>query len=239
MSDASAPWCLDDAVFIRPDNPPDSQWLWERLSEATPEIRSHVARGGLSIGHTAGQAALFATAAAAIDKVPALAEIVKDRVRHIHVLTAPPGCDISHSEPHWADRIFISIPERSDRVGALRLAENVIHEAMHLHLTVYEHNRPLVRDLIGQIHSPWRQAPRPYGGVLHGLFVFTCLREYFARLSQDQELVAVRHICRRLQEIGAEIAQIDIKHLSAGLTDAGQALAVHLLQGTSSPSKTE
>ena len=71
MSDALAPWCLDDTVFIKPDNPPDFQWLWERLSEATPEIRSHVAQGGLSIGHAAGQAELFATAAAAIDKVPA------------------------------------------------------------------------------------------------------------------------------------------------------------------------
>jgi HEXXH motif-containing protein len=229
MSDASGPWCLDDAVFIKPDNPPDFQWLWERLSEATPEIRSHVAQGGLSIGHATGQAALFAAAAAAIDEVPALAEIVRARVRHVHVLKAPPGYDISHSEPHWTDRIFISIPEHSDSVGALRLAENVIHEAMHLHLTVCEHKRPLVRDLIGQIHSPWRQTSRPYGGVLHGLFVFACLREYFVRVQQDRDPAADRHIRRRLEEIDAEIVQIDIERLVIGLTDAGQALAIQLL----------
>jgi HEXXH motif-containing protein len=239
MSDASVPWRLDYTVFARPDDRPDVLWLWARLSEATSKIRSHVGQGGLTLGDADGQAALFAAAAGAIDEVLTLAEIVRARVRHVYVLKAPPGYDISHSEPYWTDRIFISIPERSDRVGALRLAENVIHEAMHLHLTSSEHNRPLVRDLIGRIHSPWRQTPRPYGGVLHGLFVFACLREYFARLPADGEPAGVRHIRRRLQEIDAEIAHIDIDRLAVGLTDAGQALAVHLLARHSPPSKME
>src|SRR5436190_5840778 len=179
--DAAAPWRLDATVFA-PDDQPGIEWLWERLSEATPEIRSHIAQGDLTVGDVGGQGPLFAAAAAAIDEVPELAKIARVRIRHVHALWAPPGYDISHSEPHWIDRIFISIPERSDEVGALRLAENVIHEAMHLHLTIYEHKRRLVRELTCQIHSPWRQTPRPYGGVLHGLFVFACLREYFAQL---------------------------------------------------------
>ena len=229
MLDASAPWRLDHTVFTRHADPSDAHWLWQLVSQATPEIRSHVAQGNLTVGNAGAHTTLFAAAAALIDEVPTLAEIVRARVRHIHILRAPPSYDISHSEPYWVDRIFVSIPERSDRIGALRLAENVIHEAMHLHLTDFEQNTPLVSDLIGEIPSPWRQTSRPYGGVLHGLFVFACLREYFAQLPQDRELVSVRHIRQRLQDINAEIAQIDIECLTTGLAEAGKDLAAHLL----------
>jgi HEXXH motif-containing protein len=234
MSTTSPPWCLDDTIFANPSSRPDAEWLWRLLSTPTPAILSHVEQGGLVINATYDQPALFIAAAAAIDEVAGLADIVRARVRHVHTLKAPPGYDISHSEPHWHDRIFVSIPERPDRVGALRLAENVIHEAMHLHLTIFELGTPLVRDLKAEIYSPWRQSLRAYSGVIHGLFVFACLREYFSRL-QDSEVAPSRHIRQRLKDIDADIAQIDIDRLIAGLAAAGVALATNLLARFSPP----
>jgi HEXXH motif-containing protein len=234
MSDAYAPWCLDDKNFVSPDRRLDSEWLQKLVSKPVPGILSHVEKGGLVVTTAYVQPALFTAAAAAIDEVADLADIVRARVGHVHTLKAPPGFDISHSEPLWHDRIFVSVPERTDRVGALRLAENVIHEAMHLHLTVFEQDAQLVRDLKAEIYSPWRQSLRSYGGVIHGLFVFACLREYFARLPQNLEADARRHIDQRLRDIDAEIAQIDISRLNVGLAAAGRALAAKLL-GRSGP----
>jgi HEXXH motif-containing protein len=237
MPNASPPWCLDDTLFSNRARRPDAEWLCRLRSKPVPRILSHVEQGGLLVDTICSKPALFTAAAAAIDEVADLAHIVRARVRHVHTLKAPPGYDISHSEPHWHDRIFVSIPERSDRVGALRLAESVIHEAMHLHLTVFEKNSPLVRDLKGEHYSPWRQSLRSYSGVIHGLFVFACLREYFIRLpsKRDADADADCHIRQRLRDIDAEIAQIDISCLSAGLAAAGVALAASLLERRSPP----
>jgi HEXXH motif-containing protein len=225
MLDTAAPWYLNELEFTETESKADRAWLWERLSETPRKIRSYVVRYGLNVGRTCGEIEVFDHATAAINEVPDLALIVRARVNHIHALEAPPEYDISHSEPKWEDRIFVSVPERSDGIAALRLAESVIHEAMHLHLTLFEHGSPLVHDAMGEIHSPWRGAPRPFLGVLHGLFVFACLHEYFARLSLDREPAATRHIDRRLTEIKNEIAQIDIGGLSLGLTAVGKSLA--------------
>jgi hypothetical protein len=75
-----------------------------------------------------------------IDREPSLAAICAQLVEEIHLLQSEPGYDVSHSEPRWRRRIFVSIPDRADGVGALRLAENIIHEAMHLQLTVLNRN---------------------------------------------------------------------------------------------------
>jgi HEXXH motif-containing protein len=228
MPMASAPWRIDDGVFTEPEERKDALWLWERLSDATPDIQSHIAEGGLTTGDAHGRATLFAAAAGAIDAVPDLAGIVRTRVGHVHVLAAPPGYDISHSEPRWADRIFISVPERSGGVGALRLAESVIHEAMHLHLAEVENAAPLVKDFRSLMPSPWRAEARSIQGVLHGLFVFACIAAYFSEMLRcaAKSPVSRSYIRDRLSAIQDEIARVDMALLTAGLTPHGCKLAV-------------
>jgi HEXXH motif-containing protein len=223
------PWILDDTIFAPISISADRKWLGKRLSKTSPEIKSRLAREGLVPGEVNGGMPFFVAASDAIEQVSDLAEIIMARVAHIHILESPPGYDISHSEPFWPNRIFVSIPERPDQVGALRLAESIIHEAMHLHLTFFELKTPLVRDLIGQIQSPWRKAPRPYGGVLHGLFVFVCLREYFIRIANAPDAAGGRHLHQRVDEIDADINQIEFEQLAPGLTDAGRALLTRLM----------
>ena len=99
--------------------------------------------------------------------LPDLSAIVSDVVAALHPLAAEPGYDISHSQPRWRSRIFVSFPERDDEVGALRLAESVVHEAMHLHLTNEEARTPLVAKSLEHSYSPWRGTARAVGGVGH------------------------------------------------------------------------
>lgn len=226
MLDSRAPWVLDRTVF---DGARRRDWLRKLISEGSPEIWDHVAHSGLTASHSSSSVQLWATAELAIDSVPELSAIVRARVRHIHVITAPRDYDISHSEPFWEDRIFVSVPERCDGVGAVRLAENIIHEAMHLHLTAFEDVTPLVKDPPFETYSPWRESNRPLTGVLHGLFVFACLREYFCRLSANSDPIVALHVEQRIRDIYAQLAQVDFEFLLSGLTGAGRALVGRIL----------
>jgi HEXXH motif-containing protein len=158
---------------------------------------------------------------------PSLAATIVRVVDDIHLLRAASAYDVSHSEPRWRRRIFVSVPERSDELGELRLAESVVHEAMHLHLTNSEAAEPLVTEFRRTMKSPWRAEPRSYQGVLHGLFVFTCLETYFCGISSiiGNRGAAALHLKKRLDEIRGEVAGLNIRELSGGLTSAGVDLA--------------
>jgi HEXXH motif-containing protein len=158
---------------------------------------------------------------------PSLAATSAQVVGDIHLLRAARGYDVSHSEPRWRRRIFVSVPERVDDIGALRLAESVVHEAMHLHLTNHEIAEPLVMEFRRRMKSPWRAEPRSYQGVLHGLFVFSCLETYYRGIAStvEKEEGIARHRQGRVDEIQAEVASLDLAQLRGGLTFRGAALA--------------
>jgi len=223
----AAPWRLDGSeARARIAHP--YTWISTRVSPPPPEIATELSGRGLEAWHrTEAPTSLLRRAALWIGLEPSLAAISAQVVGDIHLLCAAPGYDVSHSEPRWRRRIFVSVPERSDDLGALRLAESVMHEAMHLHLTNHEIAVPLVTEFRRCMKSPWRAEPRSYQGVLHGLFVFTCLETYFrgiASMIGDDEGTA-RHRQSRLDEIRTEVASLDLAQLCSGLTFAGAALA--------------
>jgi len=159
--------------------------------------------------------------------VPSLLSLVERSVAEVHLLSAEANYDISHSEPHWRSRIFVSTPERTDSIGALRFAESIIHEAMHLNLTNTEDITPLVSDFQSQMPSPWRAEARSIQGIMHGLFVFTCLTAFFRRILEaefDQHACRA-HIHTRLSEIQSQMALLDLMGLTPGLTARGAKLA--------------
>lgn len=199
--------------------------LSRRVSAIPDELLLAVEEDGLRAASVAELRGLLPSAQAWLSKVPDMERLVLDVVGDIHPLVAEPGYDVSHSQPQWRERIFVSCPERSDEVGALRLAESVIHEAMHLHLTNEEEISALVAVPTGKAHSPWREGVRPVQGVIHGLFVFTCIRYFSRALSSRTRLSeeTSRYVEGRLATIDDEIAQVDVEVLSRSLTDRGRA----------------
>lgn len=182
------------------------------LEPSGPEIASAVSR-------------LFEQAVGLIAQVPDLHQAVEAVVRHVHPLEAPPGYDVSHSEPRWRTTIFVSVPERRDIVGALRLAESIAHEGMHLHLTEWESAGALVADTETTLHSPWRGTARPAQGVLHGTFVFVCIVAFLSRLPASVLGPSGRdHVARRLGEISAELRAVEPRKLRSVLTPRGARL---------------
>lgn len=132
---------------------------------------------------------LMQTAIDALAPVEGLAEPVGCLVRSCTVLEAEPGFDMSHSTPDLPRSIFVSVPGPDERDAVFRLAESIIHEAMHLQLTLVESVVPLVKTNEAVAFSPWKRSDRPVQGLLHGSM---CLQSS-ARRSQH----SLRPIRRR------------------------------------------
>ena len=167
-----------------------------------------------------------------ISTVPSIHATIALYLRALHILRAP-GCeyDISHSDPDLPFSIFVSVPD-SPKEGRLRLAESIIHECMHLQLTMIEAAFPLVNDHKAKLFSPWQQASRPLTGILHGLYVFTVIFEFLFVLERNGHLTSNEraHAIKRRDEISREVRQIASIFTIPGLTSAGYNLALFLFR---------
>jgi len=153
---------------------------------------------------------------------PGLESVIRRCVKEIIILKAPSDAfDVSHSEPRWPTRIFVSIPSSSTVVN-LRVAEAIVHEAMHLNLTFLERQKPLISSA-KKLYSPWRDEPRPISGVVHGLYVFACIHRFFEYLLVKTLLDcgSSEHIKRRLSEIKDEFRVVDYAALLDFLAPPG------------------
>ena len=68
-----------------------------------------------------------------------------------------------------------------------RLAENIVHEALHLQLTLVDTIEPLVIDdpNEAQVFSPWRNEPRNVLGLVHAVYVFGNIRHFWKRVAAE------------------------------------------------------
>jgi uncharacterized protein len=63
------------------------------------------------------------------------------------------------------------------------LADSLIHEHRHQKLYLIQREVKLFEVDAPLVRSPWREDPRPPSGLLHAIFVFVCLYEYWKYLS--------------------------------------------------------
>jgi 2OG-Fe(II) oxygenase superfamily len=223
---APAPWDLfapDGAQSV-----PFELTIVDRLSKLPVELANVLASDGFQFwDYSNAPLDLIKNAARWIDRVPGVSSVCSRVIGELHLLRAEPGYDVSHSEPRWRRKIFVSIPERYDEIGEVRLAESLIHEAMHLQLTDFEAVEPLVSNYVVEMPSPWKSDARPFQGVLHGLFVFACISEYFTQILRalPSDGLINAHCKQRIMEIAAEVRSIDLGELSGGLTAKGVSLA--------------
>jgi len=197
-----------------------------RVTPVPQGIVNEIERAGLRIRNSTAQlsGSLLVQAARWIDCVPQVGSLCVELMQQMYLLQADEGYDISHSEPQWPRSIFVSIPDRVDAVGALRLAESIIHEVMHLQLTDFEQKVALVANFETKLHSPWRTEDRPVQGVMHGLYVFACLVSFFREIVEVEQIEpdAREHSQRRISEIQSEIGEIALDELKSSLTNKGR-----------------
>lgn len=153
--------------------------------------------------------------------VPSLADSVGAVVWSIHPLRALRDHDVSHSTPELPFSIFISVPRKGERDATLRVAESLIHEAMHLQLTLIDSIEPLATDDRASGFSPWKGERRPVTGLLHGLYVFAVIHQVLELLIGEREDWGP-YSRKRLDVIACEIALLP--ETPGGLSKTGTAL---------------
>ena len=121
-----------------------------------------------------------------IELVPLAGQCISQLVRTIQVLKpSDPETDVSYSNPNIPFTIFVSVCEEDSPISDLRVAESILHEAMHLKLTLIENSVPLIKpNSTATYYSPWRDEERPIRGVLHGLFVFRSVLDLYNALEE-------------------------------------------------------
>jgi HEXXH motif-containing protein len=153
-------------------------------------------------------------------------------VRSIHVVGSPDDeIDVSYSHPEWVSTIFVSICRGNSLLSQLRVAESILHEAMHLKLSLIERMVPITKPFTGNCYfSPWREEGRPAQGIVHGLFVFRAILEFF-RLIKDRmdQTEGLEHLFWREQQILSEMELLKNFEACPDLTPAGAILTASLL----------
>lgn len=156
--------------------------------------------------------------------LPTLHHTVATLVRVCHLLKpADDDYDVSYSDPQVPFSIFVSIPPRCTPHDALRVAESLVHEAMHLQLTLMEQVVPLVQPSTERVFSPWKGTYRSVQGVLHALYVFRVIEQCFERLlalpgcSSD----SANHMRQRRRDIAVQVHEIETLQNSPALTALG------------------
>lgn len=216
-------------------------WAGARiLVEALPESLERSFGDGLGFASpaVAGSAAVIETLEAAsgyLGFLPGLEAAVGSLTRILHVLVAHhDDYDISHSDPGLPFSVFVSVPTASQPMNPLRVVESLVHETMHLQLSLFERLVPLVdrNGPASRSYSPWKGAERDVGGVLHALYVFRVIEQFWARVfSARPDAISVGYAASRREQIAGEISEVADFRRCAALTPAGRVLVERLLDG--------
>jgi len=173
----------------------------------------------------------------AVAALPDLAAALGGVLAAVHILK-PPGADydVSHSDPEVPFSAFVGVQPEPGPLDRLRLAEELVHECMHLQLTLHEAQHPLVHGN-GELHqSPWMGCHRPTQGLLHGFFVFSALDTFLARLYETRRLNSTEtaHVEARRREIAGDLeVAADALAGSCELTENGRNLISEVGRGRS------
>ena len=167
-------------------------------------------------------------------KVPTLQKTVVTLVRVCHILKPrDDDYDVGHSDPHVPFSVCVSVPQKRRLADILRVAEALVHEAMHLQLTLIERLQPLVEESDQTYFSPWKGTQRSPRGVLHALYVFRVLHRFFERLLSlpGWSDSSIDHMNKRRCEIARQILEVNTFRDHPSLTGAGIHLTGLLTSG--------
>ncbi len=166
-----------------------------------------------------------------LGEVKPLQSLIFQLVKSVQIIESEnPETDISYSHPDIPFSIFFSLCQDNFVISNLRVAESILHESMHLYLTLIENVIPMIKKNDRHLfYSPWRNEERPLRGVLHGLFVFRAILDFYTAIAKSFGAENRDYILIRVSEIKREFSRITAFPQSEGLTLAGQKLSSMLL----------
>lgn len=144
-------------------------------------------------------------------EIPTIYETVSLLTASLHILQPDDDdFDISYSLPNIPFSIFVSVPSKRMCNDTLRVAEAILHEAMHLQLTLIEQCVPLIIETEEKYFSPWKNEYRHPRGVLHAIYVFCVIKEFFELLmNKNIPTVSIQYLKERCNTITKQLDEIN------------------------------
>ena len=173
---------------------------------------------------------LLADALSLLDLVPTVWPTICELVRALHVID--PGSDetdVSFSDPSVPFSIFVSVPSTRSEIAALRVAEAILHESMHLHLTLMAQVVSLVQPQGEVYYSPWWDEQRDSEGILQALYIFGVIQSFFSVIPALQSGKSNDYVASRKKQIEPQIMQARPFRMCDELTPEGATLVARLL----------
>ena len=138
--------------------------------------------------------------------------------------------DVSFSDPELPFSIFVSCPPVDAQYKVERLTESIVHEALHLQLSLVERAEPLIVKNSDEtlVHSPWKGERRTLQGLLHGIYVFGNLRSFWTDVI-NQRPQSAEFGKARVSAIEAELLGVANHIGSRNLTTSGHRFASSFL----------
>ena len=165
-----------------------------------------------------------------LNLVPTVWPTVRQLVRALHVIDSGDNdTDVSFSDPSVPFSIFVSVPPMQSDIVALRIAEAILHESMHLHLSLVSQVIPLVWPQGRTYYSPWRDEERDSEGIIQALYVFGVIRSFFAAFPVWWSAETNDFVRDRKGQIESEIKQTHPFDGCDELTPDGAILVARLL----------
>jgi len=165
-----------------------------------------------------------------LSAIPTVYETVSRLVACLHILKPEDDdFDISYSLPNIPFSIFVSIPSKRMDNDALRVAEAILHEAMHLQLTLIEQIVSMVVETDEKYFSPWKNEHRHRRGVLHAIYVFCVIKQFFELLvKQNIPEGSSQYSVARCAAISSQLMEVSGLINCQYLTGEGVSLATHM-----------
>jgi uncharacterized protein len=152
-------------------------------------------------------------------------------VQFIRDPTAHPDKAVSFSDNSTFGALYLAVAVSGGMIDPYLLADSVIHEHRHQKLYLLQREVKLFHADEPPVRSPWREDPRPPSGLLHAVFVFVHLHEYWEHLAADGPDEEVRGRARgELEMIRERIEEALPTLRGTPLTERGREL-VDVLEG--------
>ena len=143
----------------------------------------------------------------------------KSLVKSIHLLkTDNDFNDTSFSDPNLPYTIFINLPDIHLKNWIERTVENLIHETMHLQLSLLEKKYDFYLLTDKKIYSPWKDEPRNNKGILHAIYVFWHLKKFWEKVFSSEKNSFSK---QRIEKIQEQLNLINIEKLSSFYSNDG------------------
>lgn len=118
---------------------------------------------------------------------------------------AHPDQAVSLSDNSTPGALYVGVEVSGKPINPFLLADSIIHEHRHQKLYLLQREATLLEADAPLIKSPWRSDPRPPSGLLHALFVFVCLHEYWLYVAATGPLDVREQAAKDIEQIRLRI----------------------------------